>query len=50
MKKKTSLKNRIYDAICDVVPEFTATQFVQGINFGISLAILAWVLAILIVG
>tara|TARA_S200002703_G_scaffold19304_1_gene15664 strand:- start:355 stop:507 length:153 start_codon:yes stop_codon:yes gene_type:complete len=50
MKKKSSIKNKIYDAICEVVPEFTATQFLQGVNFGLSLAILAWVLAVLIVG
>tara|TARA_X000001388_G_C2203113_1_gene112038 strand:- start:138 stop:290 length:153 start_codon:yes stop_codon:yes gene_type:complete len=50
MKKKSSLKNRIYDTMCEVLPEFTATQFIQGVNFGLSLGILIWVLAVLIVG
>tara|TARA_R110001583_G_scaffold73973_2_gene205252 strand:+ start:247 stop:399 length:153 start_codon:yes stop_codon:yes gene_type:complete len=50
MKKKSSLKNRIYDTISNTVPEFTGTQFLQGVNFGLSLGILIWVLAVLIVG
>jgi len=49
MKKKSSIKNRIYDAICTVVPEFTGSQFLQGLNFGLCIAILIWMIASFIV-
>tara|TARA_R110000787_G_scaffold202750_1_gene313361 strand:- start:213 stop:368 length:156 start_codon:yes stop_codon:yes gene_type:complete len=50
MKKKRSIKTRIYDAIYTTVPEFTGIQFLEGVNFGLSLGILIWVFTMLIIG